>query len=386
MAVGTPVLLGTSIPSRSHSISVHLPTWKDVVGVGSGDLKSLGALKSGYPRSNLHPDVRKVWLHISAMRLNTHISIQLIQVCIEKISPCFPHEVGLLLFPDLSNAKACQSYILDAKDALMASDHLQIFRVTFDRSTPTGHDSQHQNAAPLWAVVFPDSVRATAAFFWRLTGLGISSRRAAAYLDRTSCIQFSEVSGRSKLSGNCNNAPVYEQLREGVAQMLTRAAINPDCANRVSPSDVFLHPSGMSTIYNVHHMLLQWRNAGSVMMGFPYELTLKILETYGPSCVVYSSNSSNDIAALERYLSAMASERTAKKSLQAIWCECPSNPLLWTPDLQRVRELADQYDLAVVVDDTIGSSANVDVLNVADIVVTSLTKSFSGFANVLAGR
>lgn len=121
-------------------------------------------------------------------------------------------------------------------------------------------------------------------------------------------------------------------------------------------------------------------------MGFPYELTLKILETYGPSCVVYSSNSSNDIAALERYLSAMASERTAKKSLQAIWCECPSNPLLWTPDLQRVRELADQYDLAVVVDDTIGSSANVDVLNVADIVVTSLTKSFSGFANVLAGR
>jgi cystathionine gamma-synthase len=63
---------------------------------------------------------------------------------------------------------------------------------------------------------------------------------------------------------------------------------------------------------------------------------------------------------------------------QAIWCECPSNPLLWTPDLQRIRRLADQYDLAVIVDDTIGSSANVDVSSAADVVVTSLTKSFSG--------
>ena len=71
---------------------------------------------------------------------------------------------------------------------------------------------------------------------------------------------------------------------------------------------------------------------------------------------------------------------------QAIWCECPSNPLLWTPDLQKIRRLADQYDMAVIVDDTIGSSANVDVLSAADVVVTSLTKSFSGFADVMAGR
>jgi cystathionine gamma-synthase len=39
----------------------------------------------------------------------------------------------------------------------------------------------------------------------------------------------------------------------------------------------------------------------------------------------------------------------------------------------------------LIVDDTIGSFANVDVFALADILLTSLTKSFSGYANVLGG-
>jgi cystathionine beta-lyase/cystathionine gamma-synthase len=35
-----------------------------------------------------------------------------------------------------------------------------------------------------------------------------------------------------------------------------------------------------------------------------------------------------------------------------------------------------------VIDDTIGSFCNIDVLPVADVVVTSITKSLSGYANV----
>ncbi|KAE8328070.1 pyridoxal phosphate-dependent transferase [Aspergillus sergii] len=70
--------------------------------------------------------------------------------------------------------------------------------------------------------------------------------------------------------------------------------------------------------------------------------------------------------------------------LQAVWCECPLNPLLWTVDLERIRRLANRYDYVVVVDETIGSFANVDVLDIADIVVTSLTKSFNGYADLLA--
>jgi cystathionine gamma-synthase len=60
MAIGVPVLLGTSIPQRKHAISVQLPAWKDVVGIGNGDIKTLKALRNGYPRSNLHIDVQMV--------------------------------------------------------------------------------------------------------------------------------------------------------------------------------------------------------------------------------------------------------------------------------------------------------------------------------------
>ena len=53
--------------------------------------------------------------------------------------------------------------------------------------------------------------------------------------------------------------------------------------------------------------------------------------------------------------------------------------------MERIRRLADDYHFVVVVDGTIGTSTNVDVMGVAGIIVTSLTKSFSGFADFMAG-
>lgn len=70
----------------------------------------------------------------------------------------------------------------------------------------------------------------------------------------------------------------------------------------------------------------------------------------------------------------------------ALFCEFPSNPLLRSPDLIRIRELADKYGFFIVVDETIGNFINVEVATYADIVVSSLTKIFSGDANVMGGR
>lgn len=72
--------------------------------------------------------------------------------------------------------------------------------------------------------------------------------------------------------------------------------------------------------------------------------------------------------------------------IACLFCEIPSNPLCSTPDLHRIRALADRFHFAVVCDETIGTFVNVDVLPFVDIVVTSLTKSFSGACNVMAGR
>jgi len=91
----------------------------------------------------------------------------------------------------------------------------------------------------------------------------------------------------------------------------------------------------------------------------------------------------DDISALE---SLLASRAPSEPPILALFCEFPSNPLLRSPDLVSTRQLADQYGFVIVVDETIGNFINVQVAAVADVVVSSLTKIFSGDANVMGGR
>lgn len=70
----------------------------------------------------------------------------------------------------------------------------------------------------------------------------------------------------------------------------------------------------------------------------------------------------------------------------ALFCEFPSNPLLRSPNLSELRKIADEYNFLIIVDETIGNFVNVDVLKFADIVVSSITKVFSGETNVMGGR
>ncbi|KAJ5508394.1 cystathionine gamma-synthase [Penicillium freii] len=369
MTIQVTLPLGTPVPSRNHAVSVQLPKWKDMVGLGNADAQTLNALKNGYPRSILHVDVQT-----------------LVQRC--KLKFLSPGKFDISLFPDRASAEACESYITSTvihDDEVVPLKSLDRFIIRFNGCLEPDCHCHHSELAPLWAVVYPESVTTFAASFWRLTGTGISSRLAQTYLlhvEFASRVELSEdIFGLAQSPGE----PVYHTLRQRIANLLERATILPHRAVRVTPSDVFLFPSGMSAIYHVHHMLLQWRGSESVMVGFPYELTLKMLETYGPSCKFFSAGSSKDLDTLEQYLSHPPSNGTKKPKLQAIWCECPSNPLLYTPDLQRIRRIADRNNLAVIADDTIGSFANVDLLDIADVVVTSLTKSFNGFADVLAG-
>jgi cystathionine gamma-synthase len=94
--------------------------------------------------------------------------------------------------------------------------------------------------------------------------------------------------------------------------------------------------------------------------------------------VFYGFGSSEELDDLEKRLE--GGER-----FMALFTEFPSNPLLMTPDLVRIRKLADKYDFCVVVDESVGNFINVNVLPYADVVVSSLTKVFSGDSNVMGG-
>ncbi|KAI9788705.1 MAG: hypothetical protein M1835_002137 [Candelina submexicana] len=151
------------------------------------------------------------------------------------------------------------------------------------------------------------------------------------------------------------------------------------CVEGFSESDVFLYPSGMSAIFNTHRVLSIVRGAmRSICYGFPYIDTLKILQKWGPGCLFYGNGSLTDLDNLEQRL------QKGERYL-ALFCEFPGNPLLKSPNLVRIRSLADIYGFAVVIDETVGNFMNVHVLPFADVVVSSLTKVFSGDSNVMGG-
>lgn len=75
-----------------------------------------------------------------------------------------------------------------------------------------------------------------------------------------------------------------------------------------------------------------------------------------------------------------------KPPILALVTEFPSNPLLRSPDLARLRTLADKYDSLIVVDDGVGNFIKVETLPFVGVVAKSLSKIFRGVSNVMGGR
>lgn len=168
--------------------------------------------------------------------------------------------------------------------------------------------------------------------------------------------------------------------------------------DNVTEDDVFLYPTGMAAIWWSHHLSRIARpERKSVCFGFTYVDTLKILEKWGEGCYHFGHGLEGDVDELEKLLEELSSSQDSKSSssssppspsppILALFTEFPSNPLLRSSNLPRLRALADKYDFLIVVDETIGNFVNVSVLPYADIVVSSLTKVFSGDSNVMGGR
>lgn len=237
----------------------------------------------------------------------------------------------------------------------------------------------------LYAVLFPTEWLGLAMIFWRLTGTGISSRTAEDLLKTIHTMRKTDAESSTLLRWPrpVEGEEAAKAIRERIASLLERAPIGGPRSPAVAADDVFLYPTGMAAIYGLTRALQTWPGGKTVVFGFPYELTLKMQQDFSASgCIFYGFGTPSEMDLFEDYLHMLAQQGRA---IQAVWCECASNPLLRTVDLNRLRHLADRYGFLVLVDDTIGSFANVDLLGVADAIVTSLTKSFSGHADVMAG-
>jgi len=233
----------------------------------------------------------------------------------------------------------------------------------------------------LYAVFFPLRKFAGVTPFWINPGVGISSRLAEESLKHIDLLH--EVTGNEP-APVVPVSPADAILRDRIASLLERAPTpGAERKSLIKAEDIYLFQTGMASIYTVHQFLLSKFNATTILFGFAFHSTPHIFEDYGPGLKFFGLGDANDLVELETYLK---EEKKEGRKIQALWTEFPANPLLMTPDVARLRELATEYDFVLIVDDTVGSFCNVDLLgsNGADIVVSSLTKSFSGYADVMA--
>lgn len=349
-------------PGQRHAITFHFPSWAKILRFAARDQTIFQELKSVYPRMMLNKDVKEV---SRIFRIQIILLIRYQFAAALQTSVKAPEDQMCLPFYAPESPVECTAFATDPRrgDGVALPDEISIrvFEVGIHR---------------VYTVFFPASKYPTLVSFWQNAGTGISSRVAEECLDKIDLLH--EITDGST-PPEVTEAPAHSQIRERVASLLERSPVGPPRKAKVSPNDVYLFQTGMSALYGVHTYLLKKENGGSVLFGYAFHSTVHVFDNFGPSFKLYALGN-EQLDELESYLE---SETKEGRKVQAIYTEFSANPLIHTPDLGRLRKLADKYHSLLVVDDTLGSFCNVDVLGVADILVTSLTKSFSGYADVM---
>jgi len=205
----------------------------------------------------------------------------------------------------------------------------------------------------IYATFFPEDAFPHAKRFWQHFGGIVSSRRACAALARR--------------DDNPINIEADRLIRERIGH----------CVNG-APENVFLYPTGMSALAAALAMVQSLRTeAKSIQLGFPYVDGLKIQTVRGPGAHFFPLATDED---LERIANIVSEE-----PVSCVFCELPGNPMLRSVDIPKLSAVLRPAGVPLVIDDTVATFENVDLLPWADILVSSLTKSFSGVGDVMAG-
>jgi cystathionine gamma-synthase len=224
---------------------------------------------------------------------------------------------------------------------------------------------------PLFGVFFPLEKLSLVIPFWQTTGTGITSRRAEAMLKQVRSIQEVDLDHNNQYATPDSSMLALQQR---LVKLIDTTPIS--ARSSTSTDDVYLFQTGMATIFYVHDLLRKGRgDIETIQFGVPFHQTRAVFKFWGSG--FHFVPQVTDLNALDDYI--------ASHPVLAIWTEMSLNPLLVSPDLQGLRKIATKYNIPLLVDDTVGSFCNVDVLGLADIVITSLTKSFSGYADVMGG-
>lgn len=317
--------LGQRIPASAHAVSCSLPTMRSVRGYEEKDPAIVSQLTSGYPRFVVHPFSRQLIAHYTAT-----------------VPALAGRTLWLASSEKMARGLAAQ---LGTAGQLFARDGL--------------HGVSHPAADT-------DTAGRAKVYLQNIGGF-LSSREAETHLVRLGLLA----------------APVAEETFAGDAGAEVRRHLRRALPG-TADTDLFIANSGMNAIWAAFRAAadLQASRGRTVwlQLGWLYLDTIAILKkfTAAPVDYVYLRNVF-DLAAIERIFLAHGSR------IAGLIAEVPTNPLIQTPDLPELAALCRRHGVLLLVDPTIASAFNLDVLPHADIVMSSLTKYAASEGDILSG-
>ncbi|MFM7752476.1 MAG: PLP-dependent transferase [Opitutaceae bacterium] len=326
MAAFAHLKLGQRIPGGAHSVSCSLPTMRDVRGYEEKDPATMRALSSGYPRFVVHPFARRLTEHLVAS------------------DPALRGR-ELWLVPSGKAAARLIAHLGTTGDA-----------------RPFLRDGLHGVSHP----VSPE-LSARAKTYLQNTGGFLSSREAEDHLVRLGLLSAAEP----------------EVLFAGDATAHFRAHLR-DALPGVTDADVFLAPSGMNAVWAAFRAAAALQSARGrtvwIQLGWLYLDTIAILQRFtgAPGNHIHLRDPL-DLRGIENVLGSLGAR------VAGVIAEVPTNPLIQTPDLPALGELCRRHGALLIVDPSIASIHNVNVLPHADVLVASLTKYDASEGDLTAG-
>lgn len=317
--------LGEPVPASPHAVCLHLPTLRDVIGYEEKDPRVMVKIYSGYPRFVLHPFI----VELAGLWQDLH-GLDERLVC--------------LVTSGRSASELC-AYIGDE-----TADWVEV-----------------DGGAQLFHCEDNEENRTKSRAFLQHTGCSVSSRYAE---DR--------LVERGRLADRFPEEARAEGAGERVRRQLAETY-------RINRSDaVLLCNSGMNAFYSVFKAIREWGlesgRALWIQWGWLYLDTTRILERLrdGEGATRFF-NDVRDHEALELFLEQNGSR------VAGLVTEVPTNPLMQTADLAWLRRMADRHGFALVIDPSMASAGNVEVLPHADVVVQSLSKYTASAGDVIMG-
>lgn len=315
---------------------------RDVIGYEEKDPEITRHLTSGYPRFVVHPLLKQV-----------------AETLQNQDSALAGRELWLCAGPAV--ATALRAHLGSIGDIVALDPWLTALALPADASPELSRRAKH---------------------YLQHTGAFASSRAAEDWLALVG--ELPEPASETAFPGQGIVDPGSDEADEQAAARI-RQTLAAAYGHDLAAADVHLVPSGMAATYAAFQAV----NAAQaplgrtrwVQLGWLYLDTIAMLQkfTAAPAEDYLHHENVFDLDGLARLLDAHAGR------VAGVFTEVPTNPLIQTPALPALAALCRARGVALVLDPTIASPWNLDVLPHADLIANSLTKYTAGEGDVILG-